>query len=491
MAHDPARRLSPALHVRHDEMPRDPHPLQDHADVRPDNGNTYGMREPILCAIRPRPQQETRHMRVAVLGAGVIGVSAAWHLARAGAEVIVLERRDGPALETSFANAGQVSPGYSTPWAAPGIPLKALKWLFQRHAPLAIHPDGSLRQWLWLARMLGQCSAQRYATNKRRMMRLAEYSRDVLRELRADAQLSYEQRSLGTLQLFRSAAQLDAAGRDVEVLRGFGVPFDLLGRDELARAEPALARVAHRLSGGLRLPNDETGDCHLFATQLADRAAALGVRFRYGTVVSGLEVTGGSVTAVRLGEERLAVDACVVALGSQTPALLAPLGIDVPVYPVKGYSLTISVRDESAAPVSTVLDETYKVAVTRFDRRIRIGGMAELAGHDLTLRPRRRATLEKVVQDLFPGAGDLAAGEFWTGLRPMTPDSTPIVGATPVSGLFLDTGHGTLGWTMAAGSGRLIADLVLARRPEIDPEGLGIERYRPAAPVRWVARPAT
>lgn len=430
-------------------------------------------------------------MRVAVLGAGVIGVSTAWHLARAGADVVVLERQDGPALETSFANAGQVSPGYSTPWAAPGIPLKALRWLFQRHAPLAIRPDGSLGQWAWLARMLAQCSAARYTTNKRRMMRLAEYSRDVLRELRAAEQLSYEQRSLGTLQLFRSAAQLDAAGRDVEVLRGFGVPFELLGRDELARAEPALARVAHRLSGGLRLPNDETGDCHLFTRQLAERAAALGVRFEFGAVASGLEVEGGKLAAVRLGKTRMPVDACVVALGSHTPALLAPLGIDVPVYPVKGYSLTIPVRDEASAPVSTVLDETYKVAVTRFDRRIRVGGMAELAGHDLTLRPRRRATLEKVVQDLFPGAGDLARGEFWTGLRPMTPDSTPIVGATSVDGIFLNTGHGTLGWTMAAGSGRLIADLVLGRRPDIDPEGFGIERYRRVAPVRWMPRPAT
>jgi D-amino-acid dehydrogenase len=430
-------------------------------------------------------------MKVAVLGAGVIGVSTAWHLARAGADVVVLERRDGPALETSFANAGQVSPGYSTPWAAPDIPLKALKWLFQRHAPLAIRPDGSLSQCVWVARMLGQCTAERYAVNKRRMMRLAEYSRDVLRELRAAAQLSYEQRSLGTLQLFRSAAQLDAASRDVEVLRGYGVPFELLGRDEVMRAEPALSRVAHRLSGGLRLPNDETGDCHLFTRQLAERASALGVRWRFGANVSELEVAGGEIVAVRFGEERVAVDACVVALGSHTPAVLEPLGIQVPVYPVKGYSLTIPVRDEASSPVSTVLDETYKVAVTRFDRRIRIGGMAELAGHDLTLRPRRRQTLEKVVQELFPGAGDLAAGEFWTGLRPMTPDSTPIVGPTRVRGLYLNTGHGTLGWTMAAGSGRLVADLVLGRRPDIDPEGLGIERYDPAAPARWVARPAT
>ena len=430
-------------------------------------------------------------MKIAVLGAGVIGASTAWHLAHAGADVVVLDRQSGPALETSFANAGQVSPGYSTPWAAPGIPLKAMKWLFQRHAPLAIRPDGSLAQWTWLARMLGQCTAQRYAINKGRMMRVAEYSRDVLRELRATAQLSYEQRSGGTLQLFRSAAQLDAAGRDVEVLRGFGVPFELLAPHELERAEPALARVAHRLSGGLRLPNDETGDCHLFTRQLVERAAALGAQFRFGSVVKGLEVEGGRVEAVRVGNERVAVDACVVALGSHSPALVAPLGIAVPVYPVKGYSLTIPVSDEASAPVSTVLDETYKVAVTRFDRRIRIGGMAELAGYDLTLRPQRRKTLEMVVQDLFPGAGDIVAGEFWTGLRPMTPDSTPIIGATPVSGLFLNTGHGTLGWTMAAGSGRLVADLVLGRRPDIDMDGLGIERYRRSSPIRWKVQPVT
>ena len=212
---------------------------------------------------------------------------------------------------------------------------------------------------------------------------------------------------------------------------------------------------------------------------------------RFGSEIDALEAEGGSALAVRLGAERIAVDACVVALGSSSPSLLAPLGIAVPVYPVKGYSLTIPVRDESRAPVSTVLDETYKVAVTRFDRRIRVGGMAELAGHDLTLRRRRRKTLEKVVHDLFPGAGDLAAAEFWTGLRPMTPDSTPIVGATPVKGLYLNTGHGTLGWTMAAGSGRLIADLVLGRRPDIDPEGFGLDRYGRAAPLRLQPRPAT
>jgi D-amino-acid dehydrogenase len=425
-------------------------------------------------------------MKVAVLGGGVIGVCAAYELARAGAEVVVVERRGGVALETSFANAGQVSPGYSTPWAAPGIPMKALRWLFQRHAPLRIRPDGSLRQLRWLARMLGQCTSPNYALNKERMMRLAEYSRDVLRELRHEAQLSYEQRSRGTLQLFRSQAQLDAAACDVAVLRECGVLFQLLGRDELACAEPALAHARDRLAGGLRLPNDETGDCHLFTRQLAARAAAIGVQFRFDTAIEGLEVDRGRFVAVRLTSgEGLRADRCVVALGSHSPGLLKPLGIDVPVYPVKGYSLTLDLRDEAAAPVSTVLDETYKIAVTRFDRRIRIGGMAELAGFDMALRSGRRKTLEMVVNDLFPGAGELASGEFWTGLRPMTPDSTPIVGATSVERLFLSTGHGTLGWTMAAGSGRLIADLITGRTPEIDADGLGIERYGRVPRPQW------
>lgn len=432
-------------------------------------------------------------MKVMVLGGGVVGISSAYFLARAGMEVTVVDRRAGPALETSFANAGQVSPGYSTPWAAPGIPLKALKWLFQRHAPLSIRPDGSIAQLLWIARMLRECTRSRYAINKERMMRLAEYSRDVLRELRREAALSYEERSLGTVQLFRSAAQWEAAARDVEVLKACGVPFELLERDQLAGAEPALAHVKHKLVGGLRLPNDETGDCHAFTQQLAQRAEQLGVQMRFDALVTGIEAEGGHFTAVRLrGErlqdERLAADRCVVALGSYTPEWLAPLGIRVPVYPVKGYSLTLPLFDEACAPVSTVLDETYKVAVTRFDKRIRVGGMAELCGHDLALKKRRRKTLELVVRDLFPGGGDISRAEFWCGLRPMTPDSTPIVGGTRVQGLFLNTGHGTLGWTMAAGSGRLIADLVANRTPEIDPTGLDIGRYGSPRDHRRAAR---
>lgn len=432
-------------------------------------------------------------MKVIVLGAGVIGTSTAYYLARAGAQVTLLDRQSGPAQETSFANAGQVSPGYSTPWAAPGIPLKALKWLFQQHAPLAIRPDGSLFQLRWMAAMLRNCTPERYAQNKERMMRIAEYSRDCLRQLRADTGIQYEQRSRGTLQLFRSPAQLEAARRDMAVLEECGVPYALLERDALPQVEPGLARTLDRLVGGLHLPNDETGDCHLFSQALAGLARGLGVDFRFDQNVTQLLTQGGRITGVRLGGaggELLTADRYVLAFGSYSRELLAPLRLDLPVYPVKGYSLTLPLLDASAAPQSTVLDETYKVAVTRFDDRIRVGGMAELGGFDLRLNPRRRATLEKVVDELFPG-GDLARGEFWTGLRPMTPDGTPIVGGTAYENLFLNTGHGTLGWTMACGSGKLMADLVTGQRPEISTEGLSLARYaRTGAPAAPARRPA-
>ncbi|WP_423457446.1 D-amino acid dehydrogenase [Ottowia sp. VDI28] len=416
-------------------------------------------------------------MKALVLGGGVIGVSTAYHLACAGAEVTVLERQPGVALETSFANAGQVSPGYSTPWAAPGIPLKALKWMLQRHAPLAWRPDGTLFQWRWMAAMLSNCTAERYGVNKERMTRLAEYSRDRLRQLRLETGIEYEQRTLGTLQVFRTAAQLESARRDTQVLDTCGVPYRLLtNADSLADIEPALAHTSG-LVGGLHLPGDETGDCQRFTTQLAEQAKKMGVRFRFDTRIGGLQTSGNRITGVRLENgEVLEADRYVLALGCYSRELLAPLGLDLPVYPVKGYSLTVPLVDASRAPRSTVMDETYKVAITRFDERIRVGGMAELAGFDLRLNPRRRATLEMVLGNLFTG-GDIPRAEFWTGLRPMTPDSTPIVGPTRYSNLLLNTGHGTLGWTMAAGSGKLVADLALGRPTDISTDGLTLSRY--------------
>jgi D-amino-acid dehydrogenase len=416
-------------------------------------------------------------MRVMVLGSGVIGTASAYYLARAGFEVVVVDRQNGPALETSFANAGQVSPGYASPWAAPGVPLKAIKWLLQKHAPLAIKATGDIDQYLWMAQMLRNCTASRYAVNKERMLRLSEYSRDCLDELRAETGISYEGRTLGTTQLFRTQAQLDGAAKDIAVLRESGVPFELLDRAGIARVEPALAGVTHKLAGALRLPNDQTGDCQLFTTKLAQMAADLGVQFRFGQNIQRLDFAGDRINGVYIDGQLEVADQYVLALGSYSPQLLKPLGIKAPVYPLKGYSLTVPITDPAMAPSSTILDETYKVAITRFDQRIRVGGMAEIAGFDLSLNPRRRATLEMITDDLYPQGGDLSRAEFWTGLRPATPDGTPIVGATKMRNLFLNTGHGTLGWTMACGSGRLLADLIANKRPQISAKGLDISRY--------------
>ena len=419
-------------------------------------------------------------MRVIVLGSGVIGVASAYYLAQQGASVTVLDRQAGPAEETSFGNAGQISPGYSTPWAAPGIPFKAVKWMFQHHAPLAINMDGSMWQLQWMAQMLKNCNPQSYAINKERMTRVAEYSRDCLRDLRKATGIHYENRSKGTLQVFRNEAQLEAVQRDIQVLKECGVDYELLLKEDLAKVEPALAFAQDKLVGGLHLPNDETGDCYLFTNALANLAKDMGVDFKFNQSVEKLVVEGNEIKGVVVDGKVLTADRYVLAFGSYSRDFLKPLNLDLPVYPVKGYSLTIPIVDPAFAPQSTVLDETYKIAITRFDERIRVGGMAELSGFNHGLNENRRATLQMVTQDLFPG-GDMQQATFWTGLRPMTPDSTPIIGATRFSNLFLNTGHGTLGWTMACGSGKLISDLVLNHKTDINTEGLSIQRYPNAA----------
>ena len=416
-------------------------------------------------------------MRVVILGSGVIGVTSAYYLALAGHEVTVLDRQSGPALETSFANAGQISPGYAAPWAAPGVPLKAIKWMLQEHAPLSIAPDGTLFQLRWMWQMLTNCSTAAYAINKQRMVHLAEYSRDCFKQLRATTDISYEGRQQGTLQLFRTNQQYDAAQKDIAVLQQAGVPYELLSAAQLAQAEPALARVQDKLKGGLRLPNDETGDCQLFTTNLRAMAEQLGVHFRYDVSIDALHQSGGQIVGVQCGTEVVKADAYVVALGSYSTSLLSGI-LSIPVYPVKGYSITVPIIDAAKAPVSTILDETYKIAITRFDDRIRVGGMAELVGFNTHLKAKRQATLEMVLNDLFPGAGDLEHDSFWTGLRPMTPDGTPLVGATSVSNLFINTGPGTLGWTMSCGSAQVLSDVMSGKQPAIDVSELNLSRYR-------------
>jgi len=417
-------------------------------------------------------------LKILVLGSGVIGTTAAYYLARDGHEVQVIDRQTGPALETSFANAGEVSPGYSAPWAGPGVPVKAIKWMLMTHSPLVIWPLLDPAMWRWGAAMLANCTERAYALNKSRMVPIAEYSRDCLKALRAETGIAYDDRAMGTLQLFRTQKQLDGIGGDVAVLKQYGVPYEVLDRAGFVKVEPALALTQEKFVGALRLPGDETGDCFKFSNRLAEMAAGLGVDFRWGTTIEGLQRDGNRLSGVRTDAGLLQADRYLLALGSYSPLLLKPLGLRIPVYPVKGYSITVPITDPAGAPESTIMDETHKVAVTRLGDRIRVGGTAELAGYSLALREARRATLEHVVTDLFPQGGDVSKASFWCGLRPMTPDGTPIVGPTPLDNLLLATGHGTLGWTMAAGTGRVIADLVAGRQPDIDIEGLTMARYR-------------
>jgi D-amino-acid dehydrogenase len=350
-----------------------------------------------------------------------------------------------------------------------------------KHSPLVLHPLLEPRLYTWVARMLANCTEEAYARNKGRMVRIAEYSRDRLDDLRQATGIQYDHRTEGTLQLFRTQKQLDHVGDDTRVLDASNVPYAVLDPAGCIAAEPALARVAGSFVGGLRLPGDQTGDAHIFTQRLAAIAADLGVVFRQGVTIQSLRHEAGRITGAATSEGELTADVYVVAMGSYSAALLRPLGINLPIYPVKGYSITIPISDEAGAPVSTVMDETYKVAITRLGDRIRVGGTAELAGFNLSLSAPRRATLEKSVGDLFPAGGDVRKASFWTGLRPMTPDGTPITGPTKISNLWTNTGHGTLGWTMSCGSGRVLADLISGRVPEIAADDFAASRYLRAA----------
>ncbi|MET2831948.1 D-amino acid dehydrogenase [Mesorhizobium shangrilense] len=422
-------------------------------------------------------RRKERTMKVMVLGGGVIGVTTAYFLAEAGHEVTVIDRQKGPALETSFANAGEVSPGYASPWAGPGIPVKAIKWLLMKHGPLVVRPAFDVHMWVWLAKMLRNCTAERYAVNKARMVPLAEYSRDTLKALRETTGIAYDERAKGTLQLFRTQKQLDGTAGDIEVLKTYGVPYETLDPAGCIAAEPALAAVREKFVGGLRLPGDETGDCKMFTDRLAEMCVARGVTFEYETTIRRVVKNRNRITNVTTDKGWKSADAYVMALGSYSARLMRFLKRPIPVYPVKGYSITVPIKDADAAPVSTVMDETYKVAITRLGDRIRVGGTAEISGFDLRLHESRRRTLEHSVGDLFPGGGSMRDATFWCGLRPMTPDGPPLIGRTEFSNLYLNTGHGTLGWTMACGSAKVLADIISSRVPDINVRDLGPERY--------------
>ncbi len=416
-------------------------------------------------------------MKVLVVGSGVVGTTCAWYLACAGHEVTVVDRHGAPAMETSFANGGQVSWSAASPWVAPDVLAHALYWLLRPRSPLVLRPQLDAELWFWLARMLRNCTPERYARNKERLLRLGRYSHACLAQLRQATGIHYEERARGTLQVFRTPRALDRALRDTAQLDRLGIAYRVLDAAGCLEVEPGLAQAAPRLAGGIHFPGDESGDCRLFTEALARRASERGVIFQGGVTVRNLVAEQSRLVALATDRGTLRADAYVLACGSYTPLLLKPLGIRLPVYPVKGYSVTVPVTQEAAAPAGTITDERYKVVITRLGGRIRAAGTAELTGYDLRLRPARVATVMLALRELFPHGGDYARAEPWAGLRPMTPDNPPVLGPTPYSNLYLDTGHGTLGWTLACGSGKILADLISGRKPEIDIEGLTLARF--------------
>jgi D-amino-acid dehydrogenase len=414
-----------------------------------------------------------------VLGAGIVGVSAAWFLREAGVEVTVVEARDGPGLETSFANGGHISV-VSGPWAAPDVPGKLLRWIGREDAPLLLRPfrwDPAL--WRWGVRFLANCTPRAFAANAAAIGELCRFSAAETARLRARLAIDDQNSTAGTLTLLTTPAEMAAAEAKARRLSEAGFAAELLDRSGIATAEPALAEAASRYAGALFAKEGETGDAHRFTAGLAHAAAALGVTFRYGTRVARLAVARGAATGVVLETgETIAADQVVLAAGPWSVQLAATAGLALPVYPGKGYSATVPIAGRNGAPRLAVVDEHAKIYVARFGERLRAAGTLELAGWDKTPSPVRAAATLGALRRLFPEGGDYARAEHWTGLRPMSPDGRPLIGPTRVRNLWLDTGHGPLGWTMGAGSGRLIAALMTGAAPPLDPAPYAPGRFR-------------
>lgn len=415
-------------------------------------------------------------MHVIVIGAGIIGVCTAYYLRRDGHQVTVVERRSGVSQEASFANAGVMAPSYVAPWSQPGMPTKVLAYLFKAEAPIVFRPSLDPALWRWIMRWLGECRLERFTCNKERMQRLAFYSQSELRALRELHQLDYEQ-ATGYLQLFRTDKEVERSAVTRKMLTELGVAHRLLSADEARTLEPAL-HAPTPLAGALHLPDDETGNCAFFAQLLKEIAIRDGVEFRFGANAQVLQLEQQRVSRLRTDTGDIHGDAFVVAGGIDSVALLRPLRIRLPMQPVKGYSATAAITAFEHAPYISVMDETYKVAITRMGKRLRIAGTAELGTRSMNLRDSALRTLTKVAQDWFPYAAPYAKSRFWIGARPMLPDGPPVLGKTSFANLYVNTGHGSTGWVMACGSARVLADVIAGRAPAIDLDGLTLDRYQ-------------
>ena len=417
-------------------------------------------------------------MKVVVLGAGIIGTTSAYFLAKQGHKVTVIDRQDSVSMETSHANAGCLSYGFTSPWASPGLPFSVLKWVLTGRSPLIINPNMSVETIKFLYRMFKNCNSRSYEINKSRMLRVANYSQKALLEIESDFDLYYEQKKQGSLQLFWDSKEIEKTQKDIAILDKFNINSQLLSAEECVKIEPGLQYVKNKLAGGIQFMDDFTGNCYLFSTEVYKKCVEMGVNFEFNTEIKSLQISNDKIASVLMDRGEIKADCYSVSLGSYSTKILSKIGIEIPIYPVKGYSITLPVLSNEDAPQSTIMDEKNKIAITRLGDRIRVAGMAHLTDFDKNLRTKSLDSLMSGLDLLFPKSYESSKEtNFWTGFRPSTPDGTPIIGPTPFNNLFLNTGHGTLGWTMSAGSGKLLANLVSGIDPEISTEGIDMSRY--------------
>ena len=417
-------------------------------------------------------------MRVLILGSGIIGTTSAYYLAKQGHDVTVIDRQNSVALETSHANAGQLSYSFSSPWAAPGLPLSLIKWMFSKYPPLVVNPNLNSETVKFLYQMLKNCNSKSYEINKSRMVRMSNFSKKCLLELEKDEDIFYEQRKQGSLLLFKSAKQIENIKKDLSLLEKLNIQYELLDLNGCIQAEPGLHHVKSEFTSGLRFANDCTGNCYLFTNQLYKKCLEMGVKFEFNTQIEDIQIEKERISSIKTNRGEFDSDSYVVALGSYSSKILSKIGINIPLYPVKGYSITLPVLNNEDAPQSTIIDDTFKIGITRLGNNIRVAGTAHITGYNLELREKSLSLLKYGLNRLFPYATEECDDmKFWAGLRPNTPDGPPIIGSTPYSNLYLNTGHGTLGWTMSLGSGKLLADIISGIEPEISLEGIDMSRF--------------
>jgi D-amino-acid dehydrogenase len=412
-------------------------------------------------------------MKIAVLGAGVVGVTTAYELACDGHEIVVVDRQDNAAMETSFSNAGMVSPGHAYTWASPRAPKILWQSLFRDDVALRLRLRPDPRMWAWCWRFLLECTAERAAINTTHKVRLCLYSQDRFAEINSRLPIGYDRRTQGAIYVYRDRDHFDRGVGAMRILTDNGVTLKPVSTEEAVGIEPALAPDAANIAGAIYCPTDESGDCHAFTNALARHAAEnLGVDFRWSTEIQRIDVAGDRVVGVKTDKGPIVADAYVLALGSYSPLLTRPIGLDMPVYPVKGYALTIPVEGNNGAPSLPGVDEKYLIAWSRLGNRLRVTATADFSGFDRSHSERDFGHMLGTIRRLFPNGASYDKASRWAGLRPMTPKGTPILGRSPKSNLFLNTGHGHIGWTMSMGSARIVADLVAGRKPSIDLTGL-------------------